>query len=156
MPFDIVSYVMGLNAGKGSGGKDDDRQFTFYDKSFTATETQMTIEHNLGKIPDVVIVNIHDTPEKGAMFFAVGCSKAMIDKTNGLYSMVLFTALQGGAFYASDDNGIENPADWPTYASLGGIREATANSFVIGTIKDDGSGLQVGKLYDVRIISGIT
>ena len=152
MPFDIVSYVMGLNAGKGSGGKDDDKQFNYYSGSFKATEAQMTVEHNCGQIPNIVVVYGTEKPELNTIFFAVGANKAMIDKTEGLKSLALYLSSNGGAYGLTDDNGIENPADWPSYANAGGIREATATSFVVGGTQ---GGLLIDATYDWFAICGI-
>lgn len=133
---------MGRSSAKGGGSSGDIR---YVSGSFTATAEQETITHEIGEVPDIIIVATTNVPEANKIFYAIGFSQAMIDKLGGGYlNKVSFLFASGGAGSGTGNQGIEYSAEGTYYEQYGGIRNFTSTTFEMGGTE---YGLDTGYTY---------
>jgi hypothetical protein len=115
--INIAGIVGALAAG---GGGDIKVEY----KEFTAYSTAQTRYHNLGKIPDIVIIG-NNKLMTGTLVYIVGFSKAMIDKYGVTTRVVANSA--GSIVRLQLSGGIESTTAY-------GLSHATRESFKVGNI----------------------
>ena len=153
MAFDILSYAIGLQAGKASGGPSGGSA-TYKTDSFRVTAGQMTVEHGGGAIPDLIIVALDDIPSDGEVFFSFGFSEAMLSKLGGGYINIVNMVSGSGSASAMSNTGIEGPGS-DYYARYGGVRNVTATTFEIGTSEYTEGQLKSGSYYSWHAFYGL-
>lgn len=73
--MDIMSFLLGYESGKSAGKK-----WIFASGTFTPTASKYTFAHNLGVIPDMIMVWARKTPaEAGKIIFCTGFSDAVMN-----------------------------------------------------------------------------
>lgn len=132
MEFDALSFVMGQQAGKASGGPSGGSA-TYKTDTFEVTAGQMTVEHGGGAVPDLIIVALDAVPDDGNVFFSFGFSEAMLSKLGGGYINNVTVVSGGTSASAMSDTGIEGPGSG-YFGRYGGVRNVTATTFEIGNI----------------------
>lgn len=113
MAFDVLSFVMGQQAGKGSGGNSGIVTSYAYIKPDNTAE--YTFEHGLGVVPDLAILycGVNDT-NTGNPLVIINCSRkarnAGLKLPNGKYyaRMSGTTVSDGGSLYSNtlDEDGV--------------------------------------------------
>ena len=152
MGFDVLSYAMGLRAGKnaggGSSGGSSESESSYVYSKFGATANKMTLKHGGSKVPDLIIVALQEIPNNGYLFFAFAFSQRMIDKLGGGYiNKIAVVREDGSTITMTSDAGSEN-AGAMYYEMYGGIRNVTDTEFTIGTTDVIGK-LLTGESYQL-------
>ena len=125
-PAEIASIVTG--GGGNAGG-----ELKYTRGSFNATSTAMTINHNLGYIPDIMIVVYGNVPKAKQFIFGIGYSSAMLAALGGGWLNIAQGSSENGSVQYTADVGVEADDPGFYYAKWGGgIRSMTTTSFVIG------------------------
>ena len=131
--------------------------------SFEATSEVMTVEHNVGKVPDILIVYPSHVPQLGDFTYMLGFSKALMHsiknydtKYPAKVAFVIRIASTGeaggylthGSKYGFDEVGEEDQVVY------GHIRGVTDTSFTVGSSKTNYPHTIVGLSYDYLAITG--
>lgn len=143
---DMAAQIAGIMTGGG------DKTPVMKSGSFKPTTGVVTVQHNLGVIPDIAIVIIQATVGNSKFIGSVGYSQAMVDALGGGYICpAYYTAATGtGGANISTDIGIEQSnSRGNTY---GNIRAATETTFVVG---GDEMGCQTNVTYRYIVIGGL-
>ena len=112
-----IAGVIGSLAG---GGGDIKVEY----KEFSATSSAQTRYHNLGKLPDIIIVGTN-TYTTGTLVYVVAFSKAMINKF-GVSTQIVANS-SGSLFKLTTTSGVESTGGY-------GLSHATETSFKVGNI----------------------
>lgn len=148
-PSEFPEKIYSIQAG---GGVAPDGKYRVVKGSFRATAQQMTIEHDIGEVPDLFILNIDGAPSSGCLFFAVGHSQAMIDACGGGWLNLAMYVIDGrGAYGTTSEIGIDMPQEG-IYLEYGGVRDFTPTQFTVGGV---GSGLNVEYSYSWTAYCGM-
>lgn len=144
-----VAGILGTHSG-GSGSSGD---FRYVTGSFDATESQQTVSHEIGEVPDVFVICCAGIPEQGCIFFGIGFSQAMIDKLGEeCFNRITFLNDAGGSLSATSKQGIEYSQEGELYELFGGVRSFSSTTFTVG----GSSGLlQTGISYSYYAICGL-
>ena len=155
--MDISSFLIGYEAGKnsvasGDGGSSSGEVWAMKEGSFRPTSAIHTVTHNIGVVPELVIVHIGATPPGDCQFFSVGFNSAMANAfgENVRHSFAGLIIPSGGFLRLNTQQGIETNGDneyWPG-EQTGVIRNATETSFTVG-----GSGVGA---YNTGLVAGTT
>lgn len=98
---------------------------------FTATESQMDIEHGGNEVPDFLMVYIMSQPGNNNTFVSYGFSEAMLAKMGGGYHNVSLILNNASAMELTSNLGIET-AGSGFWSSYGGLRNVTDTTFRVG------------------------
>ena len=143
MAFDVLSFVMGQQAGKASGGSSgggESGSMSVASGEFSVTTPgPLTIEHGLGAVPDLIIVCAQNITVSNLFGFrsAIGYSEkfqALINSTYGNICHVVYSKTNGSssAYYYS----VKTRTDTIETTTIGentSIHSANADSFTIGS-----------------------
>lgn len=145
--FDGLGKVL-VEIAAGSGGN-----FKYKNGYAQATSsTYATFNHYCGVVPDVIII----TPsviETNYFTFAIGYSKAMIEKTSGGLKSLVNVKLSNSTSTPEDANGFDADTVSDTYAKRGGIRNVNETTFSFGGTT---GLLNTSKYYHYYILYGLT
>lgn len=155
-PSEFPEKINGITAGEG-GGTGTNGTFTLASGSFYATDSIMTVEHNLGYVPDILFFVATAPPAVGMIYFGIGYSKAFYSSLEGHsskgFNVGIISESGGGMTWSAPYSMEEDHAD---ALDRGNIRECNATSFVVGgtIFKLNSTTNQNG--YTWYAISGIT
>ena len=138
-----------------TGGGSSSGELKYATGHLTATSEVMTVNHNLGYVPDIMILYAGEVPALKNWMIGIGYSSAMLEALGGGYLSIAQGAGDNGTTTVSADKGVDTdyPGQW--YVDFGGgIRSMTSTSFIVG----GGSNvhLGIGESYSWIAISGIT
>ena len=106
-------------------------EFTYATGTFYPSETTHTVEHNLGYVPDVMILWTSQTPVAGTMFFSVGYSGAMLSALGeDAYSFVVMVTA-AGSLAPQTKEGFEGTS-LTNGDNYGFIRAVNTETFTVG------------------------
>ena len=140
----------------GSGGSDSsDGVWYVADGSFTPTTQAWTVSHNIGVVPELIVVHIGATPQANCLLFGVGFSGNMMASfaagSDNVPGFVCMLGSSGGVTVSKSFTAIEEDGAYNGFSGsdLGVIRNATATAFTVGggTSSWINSGLLTGKNY---------
>lgn len=147
--MDILSYLIGLQAGKAGGGSSDsgsEAESSYLNGSFDATAVQMTVEHGGSKTPDLIILTLNDVPGGAVLFYTLAFSQRMCDKLGGGYiNKAAIVDSTGMTMTMTSNVGFEGEGA-TYYKKYGGIRNVTDTAFTVGTSEQMGK-LKIGESY---------
>lgn len=149
MGFDVLSYAIGLQAGKGSGGSGggSEEKSSYINSSFDVTAGQMTVEHGGSKIPDLIILTLNDVPGDGSLFYALAFSQRMIDKLGGGYINKIAAIDSSGMTMTMTSNVGSESEGASYYKKYGGIRSVNDSVFTVGNTGEPFGKLKAGESY---------
>jgi hypothetical protein len=145
-PTEFPEKILGI-----SGGGSGDKQYELVYSQFTPNTAQATIEHNLGKIPDVFMVFLEDIPINKIVLSAWCFSPKMMEAF-GVGNNNMVTIYSGQSMSVSSSKDITLVSDGSTYYKYGGIHSFTDTHFSMG---GSSCGLYVGKFYRTIAICGL-
>lgn len=138
--MDITSFLLGFTKGKNSGGSSDGGDSSTPSVCVTAkgevavTEdnTEITIEHGLGVVPDIIMIIVNPLPATGEAQFQsqLGFRQALVDRFGEGFEKFCgsLTAI-GTAITLAGTNSI--PIDASSAGFAGGIYGANALTFKV-------------------------
>lgn len=157
--MDISSFLLGYQASQnngtgGSGGSNNDVWYVA-DGSFKPTTKAWTVSHNIGVIPEIIVVYIGATPQANCLLFGVGFNENMMASfasgSDNVPGFVCMLGSSGGVTVSKSFTAIEEDGAYNGFSGsdLGVIRNATATKFTVGggTSTFIHSGLLTGKNY---------
>lgn len=149
-PAEFPEKINGIEVG--TGGASSGEVWAKKEGSFQPTSAIHTVTHNIGVVPELVIVHIGATPPVNCQFFSVGFNTAMANsfEENVDHSFAGLIMPDSGFMRLTTKQGIETNGDsafWPG-EQTGVIRNATETSFTVG-----GSGVGV---YNTGLVAGTT
>ena len=147
-PAEFPDKIAALEVGGGSGGASG---ITIKNMSFKPTSSIYTVTHNLGYIPDILIVWMDDVPTDGKIFLAVGFSSAMYEAAGRDYYGFSQFLSGGSSMTFSTNSGFESAS--VTNGKYGNICSVTSTTFAIG---GSTAGVDTSHYYSYMAISGIT
>ena len=123
--------------------------------SFSPTTKAWTVSHNIGVVPEIIVVHIGVTPEANCLLFGVGFSENMMSSfasgSDNVPGFVCMLGSSGGVTVSKSFTAIEEDGAYNGFSGsdLGVIRNATATAFTVGggTSSWINSGLLTGKTY---------
>lgn len=145
-PAEFPEKILGISGG-GSGNK----QYELVYSQFTPNTAQATIEHKLGRVPDVFLVFLEDIPTNNIVMSAWCFSPQMVEALGGGNNNTV-TIFSGQSMSVRVNRDITLPSDGSTYCQYGGIHSFTDTHFSIG---GSSCGLYVGKFYRTIAICGL-
>lgn len=120
---------------------------TYKSGSFEGNGGKLTINHNMGFIPDMILVFLQAlSTNKAAIIYAIGYSSPMLEALGGGY----LCPSVGSNTSISLDYGFEGASSKGN--TYGNVREVTATSFTVGGTTNI---LQDGEYYNWIAIGGI-
>ena len=151
----LLGYQAGQNNGTGDGGDSTDGVWYVADGSFTPTTKSWTVNHNIGVIPEIIVVHIGVTPQANCLLFGVGFNENMMSSfaegRDNVPGFVCMLGSSGGTTVSLSFTPIEADGAYNSFSGsdLGVIRNATATKFTVGggTSTFIHSGLLTGKNY---------
>lgn len=152
-PAEFAEKIEGMTVGGSSG--DAPSGLIYAEGRFTANTAMQTVTHNLGYIPDIMIIYSLQFPVAKTIFLAQGFSQAMFDALGEDYcGQVSCMGETGGVMSGTPDCGFESDMTHNSWLTMiGAIRSMTTETFVIGGTT---YGLNVGSGYSWVAIGGIT
>lgn len=145
--FDGLGRVL-VEIAAGSGGN-----FKYKEGYQTpSSSTGSTFYHGCGVVPDVIFVT-SGVLEANYITFAIGFSKAMIEKTSGGIKSLVNVKLATSTSAPTDANGFDADTVSDTYAKRGGIRNVNASNFTLG---GSTGYLKTSNSYRYYILYGLT
>ena len=145
-PAEFPEKILGISGG-GSGNK----QYELVYSHFIPNTAQATIEHNLGKIPDVFMVFLEDIPIDKIVLSAWCFSPKMIEALGGTGKNTI-TFYSGQSMSLQNSTDITLPNNNDLYYQYGGVHSFTDTHFSMG---GSNVGLYVGKFYRTIAICGL-
>lgn len=153
-PAEFPEKISGIETGN-SGGNSADGVWYVASDSFTPTTKSWTVSHNIGVIPELIVVYIGATPQANCLLFGVGFSENMMsafaEGSSNIPGFVCMLGSSGGTTTSMSFTPIEANGAYNSFSGsdLGVIRNATATSFTVGggTSSFINSGLLTGKTY---------
>lgn len=140
-PAQFPEKIAGISTAPGAS-------YTFKSGSVKGNGGILTVEHNMGQVPDVIIIALCTISEGGAtVAYAIGYSEAMMAALGGGYFKNIVVATNASV---SVTHGIETTS--ANADKFGCIRNATATTFDVGG-KD--CVMTEGDTYDWYAIGGI-
>lgn len=153
--MDMVSWLIGyqkglMNGDSGEGGSGGGVEFLSASGTVTPDSTEITIEHNLGVVPDYFEIRLNGVlqpsivtiPSGVAIGAASGISTSfanLIDKSIGVTA---YCAATGYLTFAPAGSYIDE-----TNNAMSGPKDATKTTIYVGTSYSGGIGLQPGQEY---------
>jgi len=113
-----------------------------------------TINHNMGHVPDIIIMYNGGIPENNSVILSIAYSSAMLESIGGGYKSRVNFALAGvGSTTVSSNVGMEMEINQDSlmYEQCGGIRSVTDTSFMVGS-----DSYVLNGTYNWIAIGGIT
>lgn len=154
-PSEFPDKISGIETNGGGGSTGTGGTFTVADGEFEADNSIMTVEHNLGYVPDILFIVAGSAPAEGNMFFAIGYSKALYSKFDDSIKGFNYGLLSGGgALEWSVRDNMES--DQAGKLAQGCIRECSTTSFVVGGTTFKLNTTEQKNRYHWYAISGIT
>lgn len=147
-PSEFPDKISAIEVGSSSG---ESKSLTYKTGSITPSSTTTTVIHDMGVIPDIIVVWLDDTTTiVNTVIHMVGYSSNMLNALGGGYICSSTFVVSGGTLSMSTDHGFETTST--NADKYGNIRNVTTESFYIG-----GSSvvLSSGKSYSWIAISGI-
>lgn len=98
---------------------------------FDSYEDISTVTHDLGYVPDILIVSTDKLPVEGKIFLAIGFSQRVLDMLGESAYGTVYANMSGGSFTMRTQTGMEyaTMANGETYGFIRGVDEET---FTIG------------------------
>lgn len=144
-PNDFPSKILGIVASSAT--------FTSKTARFTANGGAITVVHDMGTVPDILIVYLNHVPENGSLTVSIGLSQAMMNALGeGAYAPTSYIAKEVGAVTIENSVGMESSSDLAE--QYGCVRNVTNTTFVVGGGTKAGNMI-VEKMYSYFAISGI-
>ena len=118
------------------GGGIESGTFKYKTNTFNCTSTSkmQTIYHNLGCVPDILIVMYGSVPASGTLMNCLAYSSAMLEALGGGWINQAWYVSSYGMIGLTSNVGMDMEQDPSgTYATYGGVRNVTSTSFMIGS-----------------------
>lgn len=142
-PNEFPVKIAGIPCGNAS--------FTFYTDSFYANGGEITVEHNIGVIPDILVVYTNHVPGFNSLIISVGFSQAMMNALGEDAYAPTSYIITDAAITVHVTHGMESTSDHA--ADFGCVRAVTDTTFVVG---GGTKSIMLDKeLYSYFAISGI-
>lgn len=139
--MDIMSFLLGYESGKEVESGGEGKPWVYASGTFKPTATGHTVEHNLGVVPDMMMMWARVTPtEKSKIIFTTGFSEAVMAQA-GNPAIAFLTALLPTQVPNSNPVQYYNTAvTWknalsmtnPNAASIGYFHNATDTTVEVG------------------------
>lgn len=153
-PAEFPEKISGIETGSGGGNSNNDVWYVA-GGDFKPTTKAWTVNHNIGVIPEIIIVYIGATPQANCLLFGVGFNENMMasfaEGNSNVPGFVCMLGSSGGTTTSLSFTPIEADGAYNSFSGsdLGVIRNATATKFTVGggTSSFIHSGLLTGKTY---------
>ena len=153
-PAEFPAEIAAIPVGGGGGG-DASGAIKYKDGYFECYSGQgsiRTINHNLGVVPDILIVTYNNVPSSGILQSSVAYTSKMLEVFGGGWLSKAQGVTVSGSVYGTSNTGVDIEQDG-VYVLIGGIRNVTSTSFDIGSTT---YALPTTGSYSWTVIGGIT
>ncbi len=108
----------------------EEKQLRYADGEFDVTSDIMTINHDMGVVPDIIMVLPYHIPTERTLIFSTGLSTPMISALGNKYIAPSCGITQAGYVVIRSSKGHETDGEYPMY---GLVRNVTTESFTVGS-----------------------